>query len=228
MLSIVDLVEAGTMTREMAAYSMAAIGNGASFMVGAQPSGAGKTTVMGALLNFVPAEVHLAPADGVDAISRGLRKPEPRTCFVCHEIGDGPYYAYLWDETLRRYFELPEAGHMIATNLHADTYEEAREQVCGRNGVKSTHFSHMHLIYFLTVDSEGSGRTRRINALWESNGETAHNMIYDGSSAEMTTESSLVSPAALDSAGRTLDLIMDQDARTIEEVRAAVLKHRIS
>ena len=45
MLSVVDLIEAGTMTRDMAAYSLAAIGSGASFMVGAPPGGAGKTTV---------------------------------------------------------------------------------------------------------------------------------------------------------------------------------------
>jgi hypothetical protein len=59
MLSIVDLIEAGTMSREVAAYSLAAIGAGASFMVGALPGGAGKTTVMGALLNFVPLGVPL-------------------------------------------------------------------------------------------------------------------------------------------------------------------------
>lgn len=44
MLSIVDLVEAGTFTPDLAAYSLAAIGSGASFLVGADPGGAGKTT----------------------------------------------------------------------------------------------------------------------------------------------------------------------------------------
>jgi Flp pilus assembly CpaF family ATPase len=44
MLSIVDLIDAGTMSPELAAYSLAAIGGGASFMVGALPGGAGKTT----------------------------------------------------------------------------------------------------------------------------------------------------------------------------------------
>jgi hypothetical protein len=41
MLSIVDLIEAGTITPELAAYSLAAIGSGASFLVGAMPGGAG-------------------------------------------------------------------------------------------------------------------------------------------------------------------------------------------
>ena len=64
MLSIVDLIEAGTFSRDLAAYSLAAIGDGASFMVGALPGGAGKTTAMGALLNFVPRDVSLVAADG--------------------------------------------------------------------------------------------------------------------------------------------------------------------
>ena len=62
MLSIVDLIEADTVTRDLAAYSLAAIGSGASFMVGALPGGAGKTTVMGALLNFVPQVTPLTAA----------------------------------------------------------------------------------------------------------------------------------------------------------------------
>jgi hypothetical protein len=158
MLSVVDLVEAGTITRDIAAYSLAAIGNGASFMVGAQPGGAGKTTVMGALLNFVPTTVQLIPAHGMDIINQGLRAPEPRCCFICHEIGDGHYYAYLWGDVLRRYFDLPAEGHMLATNLHADTYEQAREQVCGDNGVPTADFQRMNLVYFLSVDSRGPNR----------------------------------------------------------------------
>jgi len=68
MLSVVDLIEAGTLTAELGAYCLAAVEQGASFMVGALPGGAGKTTVMGALLNFVPAGVELVPANGQDVI----------------------------------------------------------------------------------------------------------------------------------------------------------------
>ena len=74
MLSEVDLLSANTVTPDLAAYLLAAIRGGASFMVGAQPGGAGKTTVMGALLNFVPANVELRPADGLVAIEEGLEQ----------------------------------------------------------------------------------------------------------------------------------------------------------
>ena len=50
MLSIVDLIDAGTVDKSIAAYFLAVISKGKSFLVGAKPGGAGKTTVMGALL----------------------------------------------------------------------------------------------------------------------------------------------------------------------------------
>jgi hypothetical protein len=90
---------------------------------------------MGALLNFVPPEVELAPADSQESIEQALAGNSPRRCFICHEIGPGSYYAYLWGQELLEYFSVAEAGHMLATNLHADTYEQARDQICQQNEV---------------------------------------------------------------------------------------------
>ena len=72
-------------------------------MVGANPGGAGKTTVMGALLNFVPAEVALCPATP-QAMAAG-REAKDRRCYICHEISPSSvYYCYLWGAALREYF----------------------------------------------------------------------------------------------------------------------------
>jgi ABC-type dipeptide/oligopeptide/nickel transport system ATPase subunit len=105
-------------------------------------------------------QIRLAPAAGLEAIAEGMRtqacatdvsapavgrgliRASPRRCYICHEIGSGPYYAYLWGEELRAYFELPQAGHTLATNLHADTYEEARHQICAENGVPEAALTH--------------------------------------------------------------------------------------
>ena len=54
MLSLVDLIKAGTVDLRLAAYLAAAMHSGASLLVGARPGAAGKTTVMCALLNFLP------------------------------------------------------------------------------------------------------------------------------------------------------------------------------
>jgi hypothetical protein len=188
MLSIVDLIEAGTMSRELAAYSLAAIGNGASFMVGALPGGAGKTTVMGALLNFVPRDVSLTAADSESTIACGLAERSRRRCYVCHEIGAGHYYAYLWGKALRVYFTLPAAGHMMATNLHADTFEQARRQVCEENGVDALAFRRMNLIYFLALRRSASGVSRQIAAVWESDGKSEHRQVFSGERSRVATD----------------------------------------
>ncbi|HOW18256.1 MAG TPA: hypothetical protein PLC79_04390 [Phycisphaerae bacterium] len=225
MLSIVDLIDAGTISREVAAYALAAIGRGASFMVGALPGGAGKTTVMGAMLNFVPADVELVAADGIDAIRHAPARSEPRRCYVCHEIGRGDYYAYLWGEPLRAYFELPAAGHMLATNLHADTFEQARRQVCGDNGITERAFRRMSLMFFLSVRRAGWGCTRRIEEVWESDGAGPHRRIFQAGASSKVC-GGLASAEDVSEAARIINRLFDRGARTIEQVRELIVEAR--
>ncbi len=236
MLSIVDLIDAGTVSRELAAYSLAAISRGASFMAGAVPGGAGKTTVMGALLNFVPRDVELISADGPETINRGLANKEAPCCYVCHEIGRGSYYAYLWGAALRGYFALPEAGHILATNLHADTLEQAHRQICDDNQVSETAFRRMNLMFSLAVERRGTRQhsaaatqARRIAAVWESDGEHAHRQIFGPEPAASLTESSrLVSDEAFVTAQIDLERLLASNARTIAEVRSELLRHAVT
>ncbi len=51
-LSIVDLIQAGTINVEMAAYAMRAMAEGASLLTAARPGGAGKTALMAAILGL--------------------------------------------------------------------------------------------------------------------------------------------------------------------------------
>jgi len=221
MLSVVDLIEAGTIEPDWAAHALAAIGEGASFLVGASPGGAGKTTVMGALLNFVPAHVGLRPADGLAAIERGSRAPRPRCCYVCHEIGRGSYYAYLWGRPLRAFFDLPAAGHMLATNLHADTHEQARRQICRDNAVSESALRQVKLMFFLSVRRHGGRVGRRIETIWESDGHKPHRRLYAADApAPPDGRSALVSPERLAAARAAIDRLTARGARTIEQVRA--------
>ena len=224
MLSIVNLMEAQTLTRDLAAYFLAAIGNGASFMVGALPGGAGKTTVMGALLNFVPPDVHLVPADSEQTIAHALHE-HTRHCFICHEIGAGSYYAYLWGEPLRRYFDLPDAGHMLATNLHADTFDQARRQVCEQNGVTPVKFRRMNVIYFLAVEHQPQGINRRVTSVWESDGKSDHRQIHGGETPGLPADgTALVSAEAFNAAGQTIDRLMASGVRSIRDVRKFLVR----
>ncbi len=183
MLSIIDLLEAGSLPENLAAYLFSAVNRAdASFMVGANPGGAGKTAVMGALLNLVSPRYTLQPADSLQTLQKALSKgaeTEPK-CWICHEIGSGPYYAYLWGEEARAFFALSEHGHMLATNLHADTYVQAYEQLCHDNNVPENHFHGMQLQLYLTLERNRNGAImRRINTVHESDGASEHRLIYD-------------------------------------------------
>jgi len=178
-LSILDLLDAGTVDLDLAAYLMARVSRGASFMVGARPGGAGKTTVMCALLNVCPVGVTLVAATS-DVVRRARTGGQPdRRAYVCHEIGAGPYFAYLWGADLRAYCALAGQGHQLATNLHADDLDEARRQVCMDNGVPETHFAAFPLMVFLRVGGGMLRAKRTIATVYESDGQSPHRLVFD-------------------------------------------------
>lgn len=179
MLSIVDLLDARTVDLGLGAYLMSAIQNGASFLVGALPGGAGKTTVMAALLNLLPRQVAIVPTDDGAVLASGSAEPAPpRRCYVCHEIGSGPYYAYLWGADARRFFHLPAHGHMIATNLHADTIDQCHTQLCRDNRLAEDDFRRCDLMLFLDVRGSWARARRRVAAVHDSRDGQAHRLVY--------------------------------------------------
>lgn len=221
MLSIVDLLDAGTLSLELAAYLRAVIGNGGSFIVGASPGGAGKTTVMGALLNFLPADAVLRPAEGWAALERA-RSDTRRLCSVCHEIGSGDYYAYLWNGPLRGYFELPKYGHILAANLHADTPAETWDQICRQNRVPEKDFRQVALLIFIEVTG-GWKVKREISSVFESNGASPHRRIY-GDGGLNLAESRLATEVDVERAHEQILELQRSGARSIESVRRAIVE----
>ena len=217
MLSVLDLLDAGTMNLDLAAYLMARISRGTSFLVGALPGGAGKTTIMCALLNFVPVECHLAAATSgaVQDASRGM--VSENTCSICHEIGAGPYFAYLWGRDLRAYCALAAKGIMRATNLHADTLAEAKAQVCGDNGVPEAHFNAFGLAAFIRV----SGRSRTLVSVHASDEVSPHRQVYD---ADGQLDTRGVNADWLAACRDFLARAYASPARTIEDTRTLVVK----
>lgn len=226
MLSIFDLLEAKTLDIDLAAYLMSRISKGASFMVGAQPGGAGKTTVMCALLNLVPAGCRLVAATP-DAVRNAHQSPDSNgLCGVCHEISPGHYFAYLWDDDLRRYCALHQKGYILATNLHADDINEARDQVCRQNRVSETHFNAFNLLIFLRVEGGFFGKRRCIDNVYDSNGSASHTLVYDAGEGFKSPKSFdyVISDLTWQNNCKTfLTETFDRGVRTIEDTRNAFL-----
>jgi len=226
MLSVFDLLDARTLDLDLAAYLMARISRGASFMVGAVPGGAGKTTVMCALLNFVPVGVPLLAATP-QAVYEAANVDTPRRCcYICHEIGAGSYFAYLWAEALQTYCKLSEAGHILATNLHADDLEQARDQVCGDNDVPIEHFNRFELLIFLSVEDDYFKAHRRIEDVYSSDGSSEHTSIVrasDNKTGAYDVKLHGIDPEYVRTC-RDFLKTMAPTARTIEDTRMHVVE----
>ncbi|MHA1794146.1 MAG: hypothetical protein ACTSVI_16005 [Promethearchaeota archaeon] len=152
MLSIVDLIALETLTIDLAAYSLVAIRNGASFLCCALRGGVGKTTLMGALLGLIPSSEKIVTIESEDTI-REIRKDdakkEPR-CLVVHEIGSGSWYGYLWGKPVLEYFRLKNNSLRLASNIHADNLPQVMKQVRAFGG-SIKDLSNFNLIYFISL-----------------------------------------------------------------------------
>lgn len=216
MLSVLDLLDAQTLDLNLAAYLMARISRGASFMVGANPGGAGKTTVMCALLNLVPPDRPLLAATP-EAVRQGSARPH---CYICHEVGAGSYFAYLWGRDLQAYCSLSDAGHMLASNLHADDIEEAYEQMCMDNRVPKAHFQGFELMLFLRVSGVYPERRRRIAKVYSSDGKGPHKRVFDDTQPLFTPDADSVWQAECRA---FLEQTLPEGGRTIQEFRERVV-----
>lgn len=229
MLSLIDLLDAGTVDLPLAAYLAAAMRRGASLLVGARPGGAGKTAVMAALLNFLPNATAIRAVGSRAVLDMAEVDPYPgATCYLAHEIGDGLYYAYLWGDEARDFFALTARGHIIATNLHADTLEETRDQLCLGNSVAPEHLVAVALKVYLRVDhSDRLAFKRRVSHVYESDG-AEDRLIWRwdrrGAFERQAVQSALVSPQDEDLYRKFLTGLRRRDVRHIEDVRRALLE----
>ena len=227
MLSLVDLIDAGTVDLPLAAYLAAAMRSGASLLVGARPGGAGKTTVMCALLNFLPDETVIRAVDSPSVLRQAEQDPSPgRACYLAHEIGAGRFYAYVWGKDAQAFFALPAGGHLVASNLHADTLTETRDQLCRDNPVDPAHLAGVTLKLYLKVSrGAGSSATRIVNAVYGSDGAEDRLLwtLQKGGTFRRVDDSSRVSSEQEGAYADLLTKLRAEDLRTIEDVRRELL-----
>ncbi len=209
MLSVIDLLLAGTFDNLLLCRVLERIANGSSWMVGAQAGGAGKTTVMSALLAMLPAGEPVALA----AQDEPWRTAAPGTCVVAYEISPGAYDGYIWDEALRAYVALGRRGCRLVTNLHADTLEEARGQIVEENRVPLDQFDGLGMFIPVVLERTPAGLTRRVREVY---------YIRNGR-GESLGHAVLLSPCARAMDGFIEDCLR-AGLRTVESVRRAWLE----
>ncbi len=92
-------------------------------------AGAGKTTTLNSLLQFLPEGTALAYMSGMYENFAFMRLPDinpANTYALCNEVSDH-LPIYMWGRVARRYLTLPAQGYHIATSIHADTIDDVVE-----------------------------------------------------------------------------------------------------
>ncbi len=180
-LSIVDLIGAGTIGVEMAAVGMRAMARGASLLTGARPGGAGKTTLMATLLNFLPPGVPIATTDRSAVIARALGQPADRpVCYLAHEIGSGHWYGYIWGRDVADFLSLIDGLRRVASCLHADTLPELIGILTSPPlSVTPEQLGRVDLILFMHVQATVRGTPRRVATFYEADGAGGHRLLFE-------------------------------------------------
>lgn len=226
-LSIVDLIRAGTIGVDMSAYAMRAMERGASLLTGARPGGAGKTTLMAALLNFLPHGVPIVTVDRARVIADALAQPadEP-ACYLAHEIGSGHWYGYIWGPDVARFLSLIDGGRRIASCLHADTLDELAEIVCSPP-LQATHESlgRVGLVLFMHVDGRVGACRRRVATFWEADPNAGHQRLFQWQPESDTFEPvrPLPDPEGLTPYLQFIQRLVDEGETDARVVRARVV-----
>ncbi len=129
MLSVIDLLEAGTLNLEIASLLLFLMSENPSFLSCASPGGAGKTALLGALLVHLPKDTKIFPYEKKCPVREN-------SCVLAHEINKAPYHGYVWGEEAQRFFSLAsrKKNASVCSTAHADTPEKLKKLLADEHG----------------------------------------------------------------------------------------------
>lgn len=243
-LSITQILRAGTMPPRVAAILSLAMERGAPMILAAEPPGAGKTTVLTALLAFAPPEssVYFTRGWG-ETFALPPRAPgDPPTYLLVNEISDHlPVYS--WGPYVQREFELAAEGYSLMSTMHSETVDGVIEQLTEECDVPVSSIGHVALIVPMYVGARGGRRVRRVSevAVLEPLGGSYDRHSIARWNADSDTYEVLTTPAEMNALARRLGMededlvqalakreqlietLLREDVTSIDDVQARVL-----
>lgn len=161
-MSVTEIIRAGTMPSRLAALLWVGFERGASVILAADPPGAGKTTVLTALLAFAPPQTRAYFTQGWgETFDLPPVEDGAPTYLLVNEMSDHlPVYS--WGPYVTRIFELLGDGYSLASTVHADTAEDVVGMLEQEVGVPREHLRRLTFIVPLLVGYESGRAVRRV------------------------------------------------------------------
>ncbi|MFW6270661.1 MAG: hypothetical protein ACOC4G_11335 [Bacillota bacterium] len=236
MLSIIDLLKDGTLDFDLAGFLLYSMRQDKSFLTAANPSGTGKTTLMGSLLGL------LKPGIQIKTISNRVKVSEEREKnirYLIHEIGDGPYFSYIWGQEVDKFLSLGNRAG-IASCMHADSLEEMKDILYNPPlSVREKNFYNLDLILFMTMEGRFTRRKRRVSRVYgkynnsfiklfewdsESDSFSRHNLDkYLINQSEIMKKEINQLKSEIEKARNIIKKIAEKDIVSLEKVRKEVI-----
>jgi len=170
--SVVELLRDGTLDAATAAVLWTVIATRSSLIVAAGPSGAGKTTVLTALLDCLPpASERIYLRGRYESFAWEEGAEAAKSVLLVNEIS--PHLPiYLWDGGVRRLIDAADRGFQVLATAHATTVEELAFSLAGYpTRIRTPDLAALGVVAFLDARVEGDvveRRVRRVVALTRS------------------------------------------------------------
>ena len=245
-LSITQIIASGTMTPRIAAIFWLAVERGRSMIFACDPPGAGKTTILTALLAFAKPEASVYFTRGWGETFRLPPPPgdgDPPTFLLVNEMSDHlPVYS--WGPYVQRAFELAAEGYTLMSTMHADDVEGIVAQLTDECDVPRALIGHLAFAVPLFVGAHQGRRIRRVLDVTVleplGGGFDRHSIVAwrrDDDAFDV-----LATPAAINAAARRLGMeddeflrelgrreqllqsLIDEDVSEMEQVQRRVLE----
>ena len=245
-LSIVEIIRAGTLPPRLAAVFWLGLDRGASFIFAADPPGAGKTTILTALLA-------LARPDTVAYFTRGWGETfdlpptsdDHPTYLMVNEISDHlPVYS--WGPYVVECFRLLSEGYSLLSTLHAETIDEILEQLIDDNDAAPEHVAKLTFVAPMVVETRDGGTLRRVRdvgllsynggkietellATWDAKVDTFSVLEAESSRQALATRLGMETEAfeaGLAKRETFLQRLLDEGQSSIPDVEAAVAEFK--
>lgn len=150
-MSVVEIVEAGTLDRRLAAVLWLLLEARRSLVLASDPPMSGKTTVLSALLAFLPADTRLVFLRGLSETFEYTRQGDPRTSYLLvNELSDH-LPVYLWGPKATRMFGTLRDGYGLGATMHADDVADVLAQLREELGLSANELACLDVIGIMRI-----------------------------------------------------------------------------